>query len=131
MGNPSPSPVVVEVPARPEHVHALRAVVASVAARASMPYDIIEDLKIAVNEACAQVLESSNGSVLRLTISAWPGGLEIRAATDDTEVVWPPEGFESSLTWHVLTALTDDASFERDGGTVLRFTKRALEAEGG
>ena len=124
-------PIVVEVPARPDHVHILRAVVASVAARLDVPYDVIEDLKIAVHEACAQLLESTTGTTLRFTVNTSSGGLEIAAATDDQDAAWPPEGFESSLTWHVLSALTDETSFERDGGPVLRFTKRILEREDG
>ena len=124
-------PIVVEVPARPDNVHILRAVVASVAARLDVPYDVIEDLKIAVHEACAQLLESTSGGTLRVTVTTSPGALEIAAAIDDPDAVWPPEGFESSLTWLVLTALTDETSFERDGGPVLRFTKRAVGGERG
>lgn len=123
-------PIVVEVPAQPDHVHILRAVVASVAARLDVPYDVIEDLKIAVHEACAQLLESARGSTLRFTVTTSSGGLEIAAAIDDHDAVWPPEGLESSLTWHVLTALTDETSFEQDGGPVLRFTKQ-VGSEGG
>lgn len=131
MESPSSSPIVLEVPSRPDHVHVVRSVVASVAARLDMPLDAIEDLKIAINEACAHLLETSQGTTLRFTFRTWPGGLEIAAAVDDPDVVWPPDGFESSLTWLVLTALTDDASFERDGETILRFTKRAPERTDG
>lgn len=126
MGRHSSTSVVVQVPARPDHVHVLRAVVSSVAARLNLPFDAIEDLKIAVNEACAHLLDASNGSIVRLALTAWSGGLEIETSVDDPHAVWPPDGFEGSMTWHVLTALTDDASFEQDGDPILRFTKRAL-----
>lgn len=119
------SPVVVEVPPRPEHAHVLRSVVASVAARLDLPLDSIEDLKIAVDEAVAHLL-TTGGTVLRMEVLARPTGIEVTASTDAPEAPWPPVGFETSLTWQVLTGLTDDASFSADGGPILRFTKRAL-----
>ncbi len=120
-----PSPVVVEVPPRPEHAHILRSVVASVAARLDLPLDSIEDLKIAVDEAVAHLL-TTGGTVLRIEVLAQPNGIEVTASTDAPDAPWPPDGFEGSLTWQVLTGLTDDASFGLDGGPLLRFTKRAL-----
>jgi serine/threonine-protein kinase RsbW len=120
-----PSPVVVEVPPRPEHAHVLRSVVASVAARLDLPLDSIEDLKIAVDEAVAHLL-TTGGTVLRMEVLVDPTGIHVTASTDAPEGPWPPDGFEASLTWQVLTGLTDDASFTVDGGPILRFTKRAL-----
>ena len=131
MSAATPSPILVEVPASPEHVPVLRAVVASVAARLDLPLDHIEDLKIAVDEACAHLLKSTGGSLLRLELRGWPTGIEIAASTDDSAAAWPPDGFEGSMTWHVLTALTDDASFEAEGGPTLRFLKRSGGPVGG
>lgn len=120
-----PSPVVVEVPPRPEHAHVLRSVVASVAARLDLPLDSIEDLKIAVDEAVAHLL-TTGGTVLRIEVLAEPTGVQVTASTNAPDASWPPEGFKASLTWQVLSGLTDDASFSVDGGPILRFTKRAL-----
>lgn len=120
-----PTPVVVEVPPRPEHAHVLRSVVASVAARLDLPLDSIEDLKIAVDEAVAHLL-TTGGTVLRMEVLAGPAGVQVTASTNAPDASWPPHGFEASLTWQVLTGLTDDASFSLDGGPILRFTKRAL-----
>lgn len=129
MATATPSPILVEVPARAEHVQVLRAVVASVAARIDLPTDDIEDLKLAVDEACAHLLKEAGGTALLLRLRVWPTGLEVEASTDNPGASWPPDGFEGSMTWQVLVALTDDASFSTEDGPVLRFTKR-FEAAG-
>lgn len=125
MADRIPSPVVVEVPTSPEHAYMLRSVVASVAARLDLPLDSIEDLKIAVDEAVAHLL-TTGGTRLRMEVLASPTGLQVTTSTDAAEAPWPPEGFESSVTWQVLIGLTDDAWFALDGGPILSFTKRAL-----
>jgi anti-sigma regulatory factor (Ser/Thr protein kinase) len=43
------SPVIATVPARAEFVHVLRTVVAAVAARLDLPYDALDDLRMAVD----------------------------------------------------------------------------------
>jgi hypothetical protein len=43
-------------PAGPEFVHVLRAVTAAAASRLQVPYDGIEDLRLAVDEASARLL---------------------------------------------------------------------------
>jgi serine/threonine-protein kinase RsbW len=118
--------VVVSVPARPDFLHVLRSVTASVAARLDFPYDAIDDLRLAVDEACTQLLEvGSNGSALTLRITPTEEGLEIIAATNVRADEWPPPNAEESLTWRVLSALADEARFEReDEGPALRLTKR-------
>lgn len=131
MSATTPAPVLVEVPAQAENVQVLRAVVASIAARLDLPYDSIEDLKIAVDEACAHLLKETSGSMLRIRVRGWPTGMEVEASVDDPSATWPPDGFEGSMTWHVLTALTDDASFDSDPAPVLRFTKRSAEVAHG
>lgn len=109
----------------PEHAYVLRSVVASVAARLDLPLDSIEDLKIAVDEAVAHLL-TTGGSRLRMEVLTSETGLQVTTSTDAPQAAWPPDGFEGSLTWQVLTGLTDDAWFALDGGPILRFTKRAL-----
>lgn len=125
------SDVTVSVPARPEFVHVLRSVIASVAARADLTYDQIDDLRLAVDEACAQLLalRGAPGALLLSVRALDGGGLEIVASIDIEGVVWPPAGAERTLTWQVLSALADEARFEQtDGHPALRLTKRRVPA---
>lgn len=123
-------PIIVTVPARSEFVHVVRTVVAGVAARLDFSYDAIDDLRIAVDEACAHLLEGAPGAT-SITVTLAPGAdaLEVLVATDADGAAWPPERFESSLAWQVLSALADEARLE-DGTPAVRFRKR-LEAAGG
>lgn len=127
------SDVTVSVPARPDYIHVLRSVVAAVAARAGFTYDSIDDLRLAVDEASAQLL-SFAAPALNLTLQitlTQEGGVEVVASTDADIAtgVWPPEGAERTLTWQVLSALADEAHFERlDSGPALRLRKRSASA---
>jgi len=125
------SDVTVKVPAQPDFVHVLRSVVATVAARANLTVDEIDDLRLAVDEACAQLLSlPSPATTLTLVLS--PGdhdGLVVLASIDADVRAWPPEGAERTLTWQVLAALADDARFEQvDGHPALRLTKNRQPA---
>ncbi|HEY3264710.1 MAG TPA: hypothetical protein VGK12_06075 [Actinomycetota bacterium] len=106
--------VVVTAPARPDMVHVLRAVASSVAARLDFPYDDIDDLRISIDEATAQLLAVSGSEhtfTLRLRTAA--GGIEALVALDsDHAGAWPPADLENTLTWKVLSGLADDVRFE-------------------
>lgn len=125
--------IAVSVPARPEFVHVLRSVVASVAARLDFPYDAIEELRIAVDEACSQLLATGGGraSTLRLRITPSTDGVELVASSDAVRVPWPPANAERTLAWQVIEALADRAAFEQhDGGPALRIAKSARPPRG-
>lgn len=119
--------ITVTIPARPELLHVLRTVTAAVAARADFAVDAIEDLKIAVDETAAQLLHGSPATSLTLRLSISPGVLELIASTDTPPAgPWPPQDYERSWAWQVLTALTDETTYWEDGGAVLRFAKRRV-----
>jgi serine/threonine-protein kinase RsbW len=123
--------VSVKVPARPEFVHVFRSVIASIAARADFTYDEIDDLRLAVDEAFAQLL-TIRGISTTLTMVVrmlGGGGVEVVASIDADDAAWPPEGAERTLTWQVLSALADEARFgDLDGHPALRLMKRRVPA---
>ena len=116
--------VSVSVPARPELVRVLRSVVGGVAARLDLSYDEIDDLRIAVDEACATLLEvgSSEGR-LSLELRPAQNGLTMTATAESDGLGWPSDA-QGSLAWRVLTALMDEAEFETtEGHLVIRMRK--------
>ncbi|HEY2802870.1 MAG TPA: ATP-binding protein [Actinomycetota bacterium] len=119
--------VIVSVPARPEFMQLLRAAVGSVAARVDFTYEAIDDLRIAVDEACARILSvPGTPRTLFLRIIPEETGIEVVAYTDGEAEDWPPERFEESLTAKVLHALTDGVTFERVGASpAVRVLKHA------
>lgn len=119
--------ITVTVPGRPEFVRVLRIVVASAAARLDFTLDRIDDLRIAVDEACAQLLALGGSATLTMRISPSGGEVEVvvSADTDAIEHGWPPREAEKTLAWRVLTGLADEARFEvLEHGPAVRIKKR-------
>ena len=116
--------VVVTVPAKPEYVHIVRTVVAGAAAKASLGIDEIEDVRLAVDEACAHLLAlAPTATLLSVEIVEGSPAMEIIARVDAD--ISPPSGENESITWHILSALTDGARLEPSpSGTCIRLTKR-------
>ncbi len=107
-------PVVVTVPARPGFVHVLRTVVASVAARIELSLDEVEEMRIAIDEAAALLLQlHAPVTTLRAELTADAAGLTIRLASDvAVSSDWPPPGTEEAWPWRVITGLCDEAGFD-------------------
>ncbi|MEP6475901.1 MAG: anti-sigma regulatory factor [Actinomycetota bacterium] len=123
--------VVVTVPAQAASVHVLRAVVASVAARLELSIDAVEEMRIAIDEAAALLLQLDGATVLRAQISADASTVATLLSTDGAVVSeWPPPGAERSWPWRVITGLCDEAAFERsvDGPAILMRRDRGAGA---
>jgi len=103
-----------------------RAVAASVAGRLDFPYDAVDDLRLAVDEACAQLLAvRGDSSKLEMAISESPDEVSVQVVLHDPGGAWPPEGLSRTLAWQVLTALADEAAFGMDGqGPMVSIVKR-------
>jgi serine/threonine-protein kinase RsbW len=110
-------------------VQVLRAVTASVAARMNMPYDGIEDLRLAVDEACAWLLGlAREATSMTLRLRPMDDRLEAVVSIDAAERAWPPPDLEQSLSWRVLSALVDTVSLDAEAsGPSIRLIKRTLE----
>ena len=91
----------------------LRTTTAGLAARLDFTLDDIEDLRIAVGEACALVLpEADPGGDLDVPLLAGPGELTIPSRVPTSRRRRRPPD-DDSFAWQVLTALTTDADRRR------------------
>lgn len=114
MPEPTEADVLVRVPADGAFVSVLRTTTAGLAARLDLTLDVVEDLRIAVGEACAMVLPEAD-----------PDGdltAEFFLGTDSLRVVVsvpcadPIEPDHDSFAWQVLETLADHAeAVHRDG----------------
>ena len=129
MASPTNEIITVSVPPEAGYVHVLRAVTASVAARLPISIDGVEDLRLAVDEACAWLLargRSESGMTLRLR--PLDDRLEAEVSIDVADGPWPPPDMEQSLPWRILSALVDSLTVDTDGASPsIRLTKLTLE----
>jgi serine/threonine-protein kinase RsbW len=122
--------VLVAVPASGAYLGVLRTATAGLAARLQFTLDEIEDLRIAVDEACAMLLAIASpvpvlGDMVELSCRF--------TVTDDALTVETtvPIGFpdvrlpgNESFAWQVLSALADEVSANVDGRQAsIRLTK--------
>jgi serine/threonine-protein kinase RsbW len=122
--------VTVSVPARPEYVRVLRAVAAGVAARLDFTFDRIEDLRIAVDEACGTILGLPDATTVTLQMTSDDTGAEIVVSSDAGVAAggWPPPDVDQTLSWRVLTGLVQEVGFDRtDRGPAIRLQFRRKE----
>ncbi|HKV43170.1 MAG TPA: ATP-binding protein [bacterium] len=126
--------VGVTIPAKPDFVSVARLTAATVAARQAFSYDEIEDLKIAISEACnALILAGTSGSPLALRFGLEGATLEIRIETDGPGVELHPSPGpdkapldEGRLGVFLMQCLVDEVDARRtaQGKAELRLVKR-------
>jgi serine/threonine-protein kinase RsbW len=111
--------VELTVPADPAYVSVLRAVTASLAARHDLTLDEVDDLRIAVDEACALLLPHARpASALSAGFGEAGGSLQITVSVQlaDGGSDAGPMLDQTSFAWTVLTALTESVTSSSTGG---------------
>jgi serine/threonine-protein kinase RsbW len=119
----SPGDVVtLSVPAGSEYVGLVRTVAAGVAARLDLDLDHVEDMRLAVSEACTVLLGlAGHAGRLEVTLRVAEGGVDVvvaRATTASSVLA------DDSFAWTVLEALADEVASTVTGGVAsirLRF----------
>jgi serine/threonine-protein kinase RsbW len=106
--------VELRLPVDSAYVSVLRATTVSLAARLDFTIDDIEDLRMAVGEACAMVLPCADeGSDLTCRYFMSKGRLTITVTVPSQEPEMPDlDGF----AWQMLNALTTNATADAEGG---------------
>jgi serine/threonine-protein kinase RsbW len=100
---PEKPDVVLRVPADSAYVSVLRTMTAGLAARLDFTVDDIEDLRIAVGEACALVLpEATSGTELQAEFRLQPGTLTVSVSVPHRGSTEPDQ---DSFAWQVLSTL--------------------------
>nr|WP_033345531.1 anti-sigma regulatory factor [Catenuloplanes japonicus] len=117
--------VLLTVPADGGYLSVLRTATAGLAARLHFALDEIEDLRIAVDEACAMLLAiAPRGADLECRFSVTEDALTVQVSVPTVRGAKLPS--ESSFAWKVLTALTTAASAGAADGkaTITLLTQR-------
>jgi serine/threonine-protein kinase RsbW len=134
--------VELEIPARPEFVALARLVVSSFAATSfGLPDDRIDDLKIAVSEACTNAIEAhgavatdervmvrctGRGERMEVVVEDRGPGFDPRSLPEHPPVTDPSRlKFERGLGIPLIRSLVDDVEFtSSDKGTAVRIIMR-------
>jgi serine/threonine-protein kinase RsbW len=137
----------LEIPASPEFIAIARLVVASLAsARRALADDRIDDLKLAVSEACTNAIEAHGAADTEehVRIRVWEGEERLEVAVEDRGAGFDPEtlpahppvtdperlNFERGLGIPLIRTLVDDVEFvTSSGGTSVRMTLYGGPAE--
>ena len=108
--------VMLRIPADSAYLAVLRTATAGLAARLDFTLDDIEDLRIAVDEACAMVLPQARpDSDLTCTFDLDAARLTV-AVSAECDSPRPPN--RGGFAWTVLAALTNEVSAEVEGDTL-------------
>lgn len=128
--------VELRIPARPEYVGVARLAILGVASRMRFSYDEVEDIRLAVGEACTTAVEwaarndrQGTDLVVRSSISDTALTVEIVDQAGQREDAPEPAGREpdpENLGALLITLLVDEISVSPcDGGTCVQMIKHA------
>jgi hypothetical protein len=112
--------VSLSVPAKPDFLHVVRAVVSGVGARQGLTYDAINELCLAASEAAAYLLGltpadgAARGGRLSVRVRA-DSDIDVTVMADASVPTWPPPA-QRTLAWRILAGLVDDVSFVVEEG---------------
>jgi serine/threonine-protein kinase RsbW len=125
--------VELTIPALPEFVGVARLTILGIASRMSFSFDQVEDIRLAVGEACARSIERLNGSGAAHTLSLRYRMEPRQLVVEVRSPLRPPppasaEGEAGPLADVLIRVLMDEVSDEdlpAEGVHLLRLVKRA------
>ena len=121
--------------ARPQNLALIRLALAGAAANAGAPREVVSDLKLAVTEACTNVIQHAYGGdaaageiVVRYTVERGMLAVEVEDTGSGFELDAPPGGRDRNGGGNglmIIRVLTDELSVASAGtGTRVAFVKR-------
>jgi serine/threonine-protein kinase RsbW len=117
------STVHLEIPASGAYLAVVRAAATGLAAQLQFTYEEIDDLRIAVDEACTQLL-ARRGSATTLNVAYHLADAELRV---DVSIEAADRGdplARETFAWQILSAITDEVREQSEAGRLwLSFRK--------
>jgi hypothetical protein len=114
------------IPADPACVGTVRYFAATVARHAGLPEELINDLRLATSEACADAIDAGVTGSIRVSLSLRPGGIDVEVTSDSIQPegeAQGPAGVIPIYRLQLIKALFPDAEIDQGHGmSVFRFT---------
>ncbi|MBD8507112.1 ATP-binding protein [Hoyosella sp. G463] len=109
--------IALSVPARPDYLALGRLVAASVAARADLDLTSVEEVRLAVDEACTQLIAVAlPGSEILCEFRIEPGEVHVTASVDHDGTRHPDQ---DSIGWHVLASVSTGLAYRLEGARAM------------
>ncbi|MGL5311852.1 MAG: anti-sigma B factor RsbW [Peptostreptococcaceae bacterium] len=124
--------IKMEIPANPDYVSILRLTTSGIANKLGFSMDDIEDMKVAVSEACTNAVKHSEDNKVNITFNLLENGIEVEIQdngkgynVDSIAVPDLSNPKESGLGLFIIQTLMDDVKIESKGnqGTTIKMTK--------
>lgn len=121
--------VSLSLPADPESIALVRTMVAGVASKLALPYDAVDDLRIAAAEASAMLItHGADGARLRVDLVPSQADLRLTIWVEGSGAASDLTG-PDSLAWRVIEGLTDEAEVtDVDGDAAVELRLRTVPA---
>lgn len=124
--------IKMEITSNPEYVGIIRLTTSGIANKIGFSIDDIEDMKVAVSEACTNAIKHSNDDIFYITYTMLENGLTIEISDKgegyNIENIPQPDlenPKENGLGLFIIQTLMDDVSIEsiENQGTIIKMTK--------
>lgn len=124
--------IKMEIPANPDYVSILRLTTSGIANKLGFSMDDIEDMKVAVSEACTNAVKHSEDNKVNIIFNLLENGIEIEIQdngkgynVDSISIPDLSNPKESGLGLFIIQTLMDDVKIESKGnqGTNIKMTK--------
>lgn len=124
--------IKMEITANPEYVGIIRLTTSGIANKIGFPIDDIEDMKVAVSEACTNAIKHSSDDIFYITFNILKNGLNIEIKDNgkgcNVSCLGKPDlenPKENGLGIFIIQTLMDEVSIESEDnhGTIIKMTK--------
>ena len=124
--------IKMEIPANPDYVSILRLTTSGIANKLGFSMDDIEDMKVAVSEACSNAVKHSEDNKVIINFNLLNNGIQIEIIDNgkgyDVDSIETPDlsnPKEGGLGLFIIQTLMDEVNIESKGnqGTTIKMTK--------
>ncbi|MDO5718273.1 MAG: anti-sigma regulatory factor [Tissierellia bacterium] len=101
--------ILLTIPGKPEYISTIRLTTSSIASKMGLDIDSIEDLRVAISEACNIVMGKQN---IKIEYTIEESGLSIKVSSEDRIDYKNDQSME--LGKQILNTLVDEVEFTDD-----------------